>query len=86
MPVILAKSRGLDQGGSTLFFVYTRSQAPTVALGEDEPASLQLRALRRTPAADVFLIKLAYWFDPVEALHSAERAWTPRRKRMVDRY
>jgi hypothetical protein len=48
--------------GSTLFLVYTRSQVPNVMLGPGEAATLDLGAIRKGPAADVFLIKANYWW------------------------
>jgi len=48
--------------GSTLFFVYTRAQAPTVTLAPGEPSSLSFGSVRRAPATDIFLVKLSYWW------------------------
>jgi uncharacterized protein DUF5916/cellulose/xylan binding protein with CBM9 domain len=48
--------------GSTLYFVYTRSQAPDLTLMTGESARLDLGAIRRGPAADVLLLKLTYWW------------------------
>ena len=58
--------------GSTLFLVYTRSQTPTstfgptgiatAPLGPNDVAGLDLRAASRAPAADVILVKMAYWW------------------------
>jgi hypothetical protein len=48
--------------GSTLFFVYTRSQVPNVTLLSDQEATLDLGAIRSAPAADVLLLKLTYWW------------------------
>jgi hypothetical protein len=48
--------------GSTLFLVYTRAQVPNVVLGAGQPATLDLGAIRKGPAADVFLIKATYWW------------------------
>jgi hypothetical protein len=48
--------------GSTLYLVYTRSQAPDVILQPDERPTLDLRALPRAPAADVLLLKLTVWW------------------------
>lgn len=48
--------------GSTLFFVYTRAQAPSLALGPGAAASLDVSALRNAGAVDVVLLKLSYWW------------------------
>jgi hypothetical protein len=48
--------------GSTLYLVYSRSQKPTVPLEPDERPTLDLRALPRAPAADVFLVKATFWW------------------------
>jgi hypothetical protein len=48
--------------GSTVFLVYTRSQFPNVLLMPQEPATLTWHAVRRSPAADAVLLKVAYWF------------------------
>ncbi len=48
--------------GSTLFLVYTRSQVPSVALLGGQEGALDLGAIRQAPAADVFLLKLTYWW------------------------
>ena len=48
--------------GSTLFLVYTRSQVPLVPLADNQPASLDLGALRRVPQSDAFVLKLSYWW------------------------
>jgi hypothetical protein len=50
--------------GSTLFFVYTRSQVPAVTLGPGEEAVLGLRSVQRAPATDAFLVKLNYFWSP----------------------
>ncbi|HKU38922.1 MAG TPA: DUF5916 domain-containing protein [Polyangiales bacterium] len=47
--------------GSTLYFVYLRSQTPDIAVDPAYLPRLNLGALRNAPATDVFLIKLAYW-------------------------
>jgi hypothetical protein len=49
--------------GSTLFFVYTRSQAPVTVLMQGESANLSPSSLTRAPAADVWLVKLSYWWN-----------------------
>ena len=51
--------------GSTLFFVYTRSQVPNVALQPGDVAALSLSSVSRAPAADVFPVKLTYWWGGV---------------------
>jgi hypothetical protein len=48
--------------GCLLYLVYTRSQAPALTLAPGEVAHLDLRAVRRAPAADVALLKVAYWW------------------------
>jgi Domain of unknown function (DUF5916) len=48
--------------GSVLYVVYTRSQAPDLTLMTGELARLDIGALRKGPAADVFLLKLTYWW------------------------
>jgi hypothetical protein len=48
--------------GSTLFLVYTRSQAPAVVLMPGESANLSLSSVSRAPAADVVLLKLTYFW------------------------
>jgi hypothetical protein len=48
--------------GSTIYLVYTRSQAPRIRLGDAEIADWALTGLSRAPAADVFLLKLSYWY------------------------
>jgi hypothetical protein len=48
--------------GSLLYFVYTRSQVPDVVLAPTQNAVLDLRSLRGAPAADIFLLKLSYWW------------------------
>ena len=48
--------------GSVLYFVYTRSQVPNVALGPGEIGSLDLGSVRRAPAADTLILKLSYWW------------------------
>jgi hypothetical protein len=47
--------------GSTLYFVYTHSQIPRVAMPM-MPATLSPGALGRGSSADVLLIKLSYWW------------------------
>ena len=46
--------------GSTLSLIYTRLQNPPARLGLLDAATLDLGALRRGPAQDVFRIKLSY--------------------------
>ena len=48
--------------GSLLYFVYRRSQVPNVALGPGEIGSLDIRSVRRAPAADTLILKLSYWW------------------------
>jgi hypothetical protein len=48
--------------GSTLFFVYTRAQTPTVTLAPGEASSLSFGSVGRAPATDVFLVKVSYWW------------------------
>jgi hypothetical protein len=48
--------------GSTLFLVYTRSQAPLRTLAPGQAAGLDLAAIPRAPAADVVMLKLTYWW------------------------
>ena len=48
--------------GSLLYLVYSRSQAPDLALVRGQLGKLDLRALRRGPAADVVLLKLSLWW------------------------
>jgi hypothetical protein len=48
--------------GSLLYVVYTRSQVPNVSLGAGEVGALDLGSVRRAPAADVFIVKLSYWW------------------------
>jgi len=47
--------------GSTLFLVYSRSQAPETQL--DGAARLDLTALRRGPTSDALRLKLSYYWD-----------------------
>jgi hypothetical protein len=48
--------------GSTLYFVYSRSQVPAVGTFAD-PGHLDLRALGNRASADVVLLKLSYWWS-----------------------
>ena len=48
--------------GSVLYVVYTRSQSPDLTLMGGEFARLDIGAIRKGPAADVFLLKLTYWW------------------------
>jgi hypothetical protein len=50
------------RSGSLLYLVYTRAQAPTVTLLPEQRARLEVGAVRRAPAADVLLLKIAYWW------------------------
>ncbi len=49
--------------GSTMFLVYTRSQAPARVLEMGERAGLDLGALRDGPAANALLLKISYWWN-----------------------
>lgn len=49
--------------GSTMFLVYTRSQAPVRMLEAGERARLDLGALRKGPAADALWLKVSYWWN-----------------------
>jgi len=48
--------------GSVLYVVYTHSQAPDLTLMTGELARFDIGAIRRGPTADVFLLKLTYWW------------------------
>jgi hypothetical protein len=48
--------------GSTLYLVYSRAQAPNVILDPGEPASLHLAAVLQSPAVDVLLVKVSFWW------------------------
>jgi len=48
--------------GSTLFLVYSRSQAPAVGLAPGEPAALRAGDVTRVPAIDMILVKLSFWW------------------------
>lgn len=48
--------------GSTLYLVYTRSQAPLPSFLPGQEANLDLGAFRVGPASDALLIKFSYWF------------------------
>jgi hypothetical protein len=50
------------QIGCFLYGVYTRSQTPDVTLPPGTRAKLDLRSVRKAPAADAFMLKLAYWW------------------------
>jgi len=50
--------------GSTLFLVYSRSQAPAVSLLSGEPAGLRVADVGRVPAIDMLLVKLSFWWAP----------------------
>lgn len=47
--------------GSTLFFVYTRTQSPQVDLGPGQRGGLDFGGLERAPATDTVLVKLTYF-------------------------
>ncbi|TSC34427.1 carbohydrate binding family 9 domain-containing protein [Corallococcus sp. Z5C101001] len=49
--------------GSTMFLVYTRSQAPARVLASGERAELDLGALRDIRAADALWMKASYWWN-----------------------
>ncbi|MBN1204311.1 MAG: carbohydrate binding family 9 domain-containing protein [Myxococcaceae bacterium] len=49
--------------GSTMFLVYTRSQAPARVLAAGERAELDLGALRDGRAADALWLKISYWWN-----------------------
>jgi hypothetical protein len=49
--------------GSTLFLVYTRTQAPHIELGPGQRGHLDFTALGRAPATDTVLLKLSYFFE-----------------------
>jgi len=48
--------------GSTLFLVYSRSQAPAVGLVPGEQAGLRVGDVTRVPAIDMLLVKLSFWW------------------------
>jgi hypothetical protein len=48
--------------GSLLYVVYQRAQVPNVSLAPGEQGTLDLGSLGRAPAADVFIVKLSYWW------------------------
>jgi hypothetical protein len=48
--------------GSTLYLVYTRSQAPETLLEPGQAPLLEPGVLIGAPAADVFMAKLSYWW------------------------
>jgi hypothetical protein len=48
--------------GSTLYLVYSRSQAPNAALASGQMAALDLGAIPRAPAVDAVLFKLSYFW------------------------
>jgi hypothetical protein len=50
------------RAGSLLYLVYTREQAPDVSLEPGQKGHLDLRSVRRNPAADAILLKLSYWW------------------------
>ncbi|MEO7736005.1 MAG: DUF5916 domain-containing protein, partial [Kofleriaceae bacterium] len=49
--------------GSTMFLVYTRSQAPERALAMEDHARLDVGLLRAGAAQDALLLKLSYWWN-----------------------
>jgi hypothetical protein len=50
------------RAGSLLYLVYTREQVPETTLQPGQMGHLDLRSVRRGPAADVLLLKLSYWW------------------------
>ena len=48
--------------GSLLYVVYQRSQVPSVSLNPGETGTLDLGSIRHAPAADLFIVKLSYWW------------------------
>jgi len=48
--------------GSTLFVVYSRSQAPDVDLAPFGAAMLRLSAVGKVPSVDTVLVKLSFWW------------------------
>jgi hypothetical protein len=48
--------------GSTIFLVYTRTQAPQIELFPGQRGNLDFGALGRAPATDTILLKLSYFF------------------------
>jgi hypothetical protein len=48
--------------GSTIYVVYSRSQAPALALREGEDAGLRVRDAGRVPAIDMLLVKASFWW------------------------
>jgi hypothetical protein len=48
--------------GSTLFLVYTRTQAPQIELLPGQRGHLDFSSLGRAPATDTLLLKLSYFF------------------------
>lgn len=48
--------------GSTLFLVYTRTQAPRIELLPGQRGTLDLGGVGRAPATDTFLVKLSHFF------------------------
>ena len=48
--------------GSTIYFVYTHSQIPTVPAGFATPATLTTQAFGHGESSDVFLLKFSYWW------------------------
>jgi hypothetical protein len=48
--------------GSLLYLVYQRAQVPNVSLAPGEQGVLDLGSVGRAPAADVFILKVSYWW------------------------
>ncbi|HEY8039763.1 MAG TPA: hypothetical protein VIF15_08225, partial [Polyangiaceae bacterium] len=48
--------------GSLLYLVYQRSQVPSVSLDPGQIGTLDLGSIRHAPAADLFIVKLSYWW------------------------
>lgn len=48
--------------GSTIYFVYTRMQSPTIELGPTETGQLDANRLGKAPATDTILLKLTHFF------------------------
>jgi hypothetical protein len=47
--------------GSTIYFLYTRSQNPNVVLDSSQVPRLDPGFVRNAPASNVFMVKLTYW-------------------------
>ena len=48
--------------GSTIYVVYSRSQAPALALRDGEDAGLRVGDVGRVPAIDMLLFKVSFWW------------------------